>query len=109
MHISRHVKHPLFSSDLLKLEFSGQIFEKYLHFIKIRPVGAESFPADRQPASQTDRQTDRQTGGQAGGQKEGHKDMTKLAVVFRNFANARKNVESVCVCVCLCVRARLCV
>jgi hypothetical protein len=57
---------------LTELEFSRQIFEKakISNFIKIRPVGAELFHADRQ--------TDRQTG------------MTKLIVTFRNFANALK-------------------
>jgi len=32
----------------MKIEFSPQIFEKYSNFTKIRPVGAESFHADRQ-------------------------------------------------------------
>ena len=41
--------------------------------MKIRPVGAELFHADR-----TDRRTD------------GRRDMTKLIVAFRNFANALK-------------------
>ena len=46
----------------MKLEFSRQIFEKtqISSFIKIRPVGAELFHADRQT------------------------DMTKLIVAFRN-------------------------
>ena len=39
--------------------------------IKIRPVGAELFYADRRTEGQT--------------------DMTKLIVAFRNFANAPKN------------------
>ena len=34
-----------------------------IFFIKIRPVGAEFFRADRQTVSQTDRQTDRQRDG----------------------------------------------
>jgi len=40
---------------LTKREFSRHVFEKYsnIKFIKIRPVGAELFHADRQ----TDRQT----------------------------------------------------
>jgi hypothetical protein len=29
MYIGLHVKYPLFLSDFMKLEFSGQIFEKY--------------------------------------------------------------------------------
>jgi len=52
----------------MKLEFSRQFFEKYSipNFIKIRPVGAELFHADRRT------------------------EMTKLIVSFRNFANALK-------------------
>ena len=49
----------------MKFEFSQQIFEKVLNIIKIRPVGTESFHADRQT------------------------DM-KLIVAFRNFAKAPK-------------------
>jgi hypothetical protein len=45
------------------------------NFMKIRRVGAELFLAD----GRTNRQTDRQT------------DLTKLAVAFRNFANAPKS------------------
>jgi hypothetical protein len=54
----------------MKLDFSQQIFEKNIkisNFMKVRPVGAELFHADRQT------------------------DMTKLIVAFRNFANARIN------------------
>ena len=69
--------------------------------MKIRPVGAVLFLADRL--------TDRRT------------DMTKRIVVFRNFANVSKNgfrflsvpnfyvifmCMCVCVCVCVCARAR---
>ena len=40
----------------MKLEFSRQIFEKSTNiiFIKIRPVGAELFHADRQTDGRTD-------------------------------------------------------
>jgi hypothetical protein len=57
----------------MKLEFSQQIFEKtrILNFIKIRPVGAESFYAD------------------------GQRDMSKI-LVFRSFANAPENDIQVC-------------
>jgi hypothetical protein len=51
----------------MKLEFSVQIFEintEIINLIKIYPVAAELFHVDRQT------------------------DMTKLIVVFRNFANA---------------------
>jgi hypothetical protein len=64
MYIDLHIKYPLFLSDLIKLEFSQQIFEKSSNFMKIRPVGAELFHFD------------------------GRTDMTKLIVAFRNFANA---------------------
>jgi len=50
----------------IKLKFAGQIFEKYLNFVKIRPVGAELFHADRRT------------------------DMTKLIAATLNFANAPK-------------------
>ena len=54
----------------MKLEFSRQIFEKntqILNFIKIRPVGAKPFRADRQT------------------------HMTQLIVAFRNTANSLKS------------------
>jgi hypothetical protein len=45
---------------LIKLEFSWLIFEKsqVSNFIKIRPVGAKLFLADRRSDRQTDRWTD---------------------------------------------------
>jgi hypothetical protein len=60
----------------MKLEFSGQIFEKYscIKLLKNAPVGAELFHADRQTKRQIDGQT----------------DMTKLIVAYRSFANAPK-------------------
>jgi len=48
MCIGLHVKCPLFLLGFLKLEFSRQIFEKYSNIMKILPVGAELFYADRQ-------------------------------------------------------------
>jgi hypothetical protein len=51
------VKYPLFSSDFNAVEKIREIFSKNLqisNFMKIRPVGAELFPSDRQ----TDRQAD---------------------------------------------------
>jgi hypothetical protein len=42
----------------MNLEFSRQIFEKYLNFRKTRPVGAELFHAN----AQTDGRTGRHTG-----------------------------------------------
>jgi len=55
----------------MRLEFSRRIFEKknthISNFMKIRPVGAESFRAD------------------------GRTDMTNLTEAFRKFANAPKN------------------
>ena len=60
----------------MKLEFCGQIFDKYeyIKFMKLLLVRAE-FYVDRR----TDVRTDRQT------------DMTKLGVAFRNFAKVPKN------------------
>jgi hypothetical protein len=59
----------------MKLEFSGQISKntQKSNIIKFRQVGAELFRAAN---GRTDRQT----------------DMTKVTEVFRNFANAPKNV-----------------
>ena len=54
----------------MRLEFSGQIFEKFsnIKLREIRLVGTELFHAD------------------------GQTDMTKLTVAFCDFANASKNV-----------------
>jgi len=58
----------------MKLEFSGQIFEKYsdIKFYEIPSSGS------RVPCGQTGRRT----------------DMTKLIVCFRNCANSPKNAQS---------------
>ena len=65
MYIGFHVKHPLFSSNLVKLEFFRQIFEKYsnIKFHENPSSGSRVVPC-------------------------GQTDMTKLIVAFRNFANA---------------------
>ena len=56
----------------MKIELSGQIFEKYLD-IKFRE---NPFSDSRVvPCGETDR----------------HKDVTKLIIAFWNFANAQKN------------------
>jgi hypothetical protein len=79
-----HVKYRYSFQILMKLEFSGQIFELYSNTkLYDNPlVGPELFYADgrteRQAGRQTDRRTDRET------------DMTKLMVTFQNFANAPK-------------------
>jgi len=53
-----HVKCPLFLSDLMALEFSLQIFEKYsnMKFLENTSSGSGIVPCWR-----TDRQTDKQT------------------------------------------------
>jgi len=58
------------------------------NFKEIRLVGPESFHVDRQTDTQTkkDEQTDRQT------------DVTKLTVVFRNFANVPERFGSNLLC-----------
>jgi hypothetical protein len=73
MYIGLHGKYPIFLSDFNE----NWIFSTYFHkstqiwiFIKIRPVGAELFNADRRT------------------------DMTKLIVDFRNFANVLNNKKS---------------
>jgi hypothetical protein len=51
MCIVLHVKYQLLFQILVKLEFYGQTFEKktqFSYFMKIRPVEAELFHADRQ-------------------------------------------------------------
>jgi hypothetical protein len=60
---------------LMKIDFSGQIFEKYwnIKFHENPSSGSRVFPC-----KQTHRQTDEKT------------DMTKLIVAFRNFANVPK-------------------
>jgi len=56
---------------VMKLEKNSQIS----NLVKIRPMGAELFHADRRRKGRTKGQT----------------DMTKLIVAFRNFTNAPKN------------------
>ena len=49
MYIGLHAKYRYSHQILMKLEFSGQIFEKYIsNFTKILPVRAELFLADRE-------------------------------------------------------------
>ena len=57
---------------LMKLAYSRQILKnnRIRNLMKIHPVGAELFHAERRT--------------------DGRTDMTKLIVVFRNFANAPK-------------------
>jgi hypothetical protein len=51
MYIGLHVKHPLFLTDFYEISIYRQIFEKVQisNFMKIRPVGAELFHAERPP------------------------------------------------------------
>jgi hypothetical protein len=67
----KHVKYLLFLSGFNN-RFSKKV--KIHSSIKIRPVGAEMFHADRQTDGRTDRQT----------------DVTKLIVAFRYSANTPK-------------------
>jgi len=62
----------------MKLEFSGQIFEKYsnIKFHENRPSGSRGVAC-----------------GQTGGWTERRTDMTKPVVAFRNFANAPIKTE----------------
>ena len=70
MYIGLHAMHSLFLSDLMKLEFYRQIFEKFSNFLKFLSVGAELV------------------------QWEGRTDVTKLIVAFHNFANSPKSTNS---------------
>jgi len=63
----------------MKIEFSGQIFEKILIFHKNPSSGSFSMRTDGRTFGHTDWKT----------------DMTKLIVAFRNFLNATKNDEGV--------------
>jgi len=56
----------------MTLELTQHIFEKCSNLMKIRPVGAELFSAERWTDGQTDRQT----------------HITKLIFALRNFAEA---------------------
>ena len=67
-----------FCQIIMKIEFSGQIFEKYLYFLKNPSDGSFSMRMD----GRTDRRLDTWTGRQTG--------MAKLIVAFRNFSNAPK-------------------
>jgi hypothetical protein len=59
------------------LNFSGQIFEKYINFkVNENPSGGSRIVPCGQTDGQKDGRTDRQT------------DMTKLIVAFRDFAKA---------------------
>jgi len=60
----------------MKLVFFQQFFVKYSYFIKIPSSRRQVIPC---------------------GQTNGRTDMTKLIVVFRNFANAPKNAEALVV------------
>jgi len=55
MHIKLHIKYPLFMSDFNEIDFSRQIFEnnEILNFMKIRPMPAELFHADRRMERQS--------------------------------------------------------
>jgi len=51
MYIGIYVKYPSLVSDVMKIEFSRQSFEKNTQlsiFMEIRPIGAELLFADRQ-------------------------------------------------------------
>ena len=61
MYIDIHVKRSLILSEFKKRKLSRHIFEKYSKVMKIRPVEAELFRADRPMNRLTYRQTDRQT------------------------------------------------
>jgi hypothetical protein len=68
-----NVKYPLFLSDFNEILIFSTYFREKVQissFIKIRPMGADLFYADRRTNIQT--------------------DMTKLIVASRNFANAPK-------------------
>jgi hypothetical protein len=72
MYIGFHVKYPLFLSDFNEIWIFFDAFSKNTQiqiFMKIRPLGAELFHADRET------------------------DVMELIIAFRNLANAPKNPE----------------
>jgi hypothetical protein len=73
MYIGLHVKYPLFLSDLMKLEFSRQIFEEFPN-IKFHD----------NPSNETRVVPSGRTNG---------RDVTKLTVAFCNFGNTPKMTE----------------
>ena len=77
MYIGPHVQYRYSCPILVKLEFSGQIFEKYtnIKFHKNPSIVSRGIQC-----GQTDRQT----------------DMTKQVAVFRNFANAPEHRTAQC-------------
>jgi len=48
-----------FCQIIMKIEFSGQIFEKYLYFLKNPSGGSFSMRMDGRTVGHTDRETDR--------------------------------------------------
>ena len=78
MYTGVHVKYPLFLSEVNKTWIFSTYFRKIFEhlFVRIRPLEAKVFHADRPTDGQTERQT----------------DMTKLIVAFRSFAKASKSV-----------------
>jgi hypothetical protein len=63
MYIGLHVKYPILLLDFNETNFLYRVSKnpQISNFMKIRPVGAELFHAERQTGGQTDRQTDRHT------------------------------------------------
>jgi hypothetical protein len=59
--------------------------------MKIRPVGAELFRADRRTDRRKDGRTDGRTDRQTHRQTDRQTDMTKLIAAFGNFSNASRN------------------
>ena len=82
---------------LMKLESSGQIFEKYSNtkFHENPSSGSRVVPCDGTDR-RTERWADRQVGWQTDSrQTEGRRGMSNLIVTFRNFANTLQNWQEV--------------
>ena len=71
-YIGCHVKYPYFCPVLIKIEFYGQIFDKYwnIEFHENLSSGSRAVPY---------------------GQTDGRTDMMRLIVAFRNFADSPNN------------------
>jgi hypothetical protein len=72
----------------MKLDLSGQIFEKYSKTkFKGNPINESRVV----PCGRAD------TGGRTDGRTDGQTDMTKQTEAFRNFVNASKDIDKACV------------
>jgi hypothetical protein len=80
MYIGIRVTYPVFLSDIKKIEFSQQIFEKYtnIKFNETPSSGSRGVPCGR-----LERRTDRQTEGQTDRRKDRNDEAKALFEILR--------------------------